>query len=62
MSKRWFDLIASLICGALIVRAMNRILIMHGRVLDYNLEEFGHFLMFAIASFALRRFFYNKEK
>ena len=62
MSKRWFDLIATLICGALIVRAMNGIFIVPGMMEDYNFDEFGHSLMFAIAYLALRRFFYNKEQ
>ena len=61
MSKRWFDLLATIIFGALLYQALSGIVII-GSLSDYNLNEFGYALLFAIVAFALRRFFYNKEK
>jgi len=65
MSKRWFDLLATIIFGVLLYQALNGMFIMlgtYGTYVDYNLREFGYALLFAIVGFALRRFFYNKEK
>jgi len=62
MPKRWFDLIATIIFGVLLYLALNGMFIMPGTYVDYNLNEFGYALLFAIVAFALRRFFYSKEK
>ena len=61
MSKRWFDLLATIIFGALLYQAISGIFL-YGVLPYYNLNEFGYALLFAIVAFALRRFFYNKEK
>lgn len=61
MSKRWFDLLATIIFGVLLYRALDGVYII-GDFADYNLRGFGYALLFAIVGFAFRRFFYNKEK
>jgi len=59
MSKRWFDLIATIIFVVFIGLLAGEIAKKGGRVEEITLAAFFGYI---IVAFALRRFFYNKEK
>ena len=56
MSKRWFDLLATIGLAIFIIFGYNNIF-------SYYDEEFiAYLLCYVVIGFGLRRFFYNKEK
>ena len=56
MSKRWFDLLATIGLAIFIILGYNNIF-------SYYDEEFiAYLLCYVVIGFGLRRFFYNKEK
>ena len=62
MSKRWFDLIFTIIFAVIVVLSISELVYFGYSRIKINMQIFGLYLVYIIIVLALRRFFYNKEK